>query len=561
MAEIMGLHPDKIYQYPCLGYSYRNERGTPQFKIVQNLSKLPPEAVEAVEKSLNGETEVGDIAEIQSDMVPKMSVIYQGSLNIGATWTVLKIVENLGISEELNKVPDKYRKILLAMIIDRVINPKPYSKLELGKNYNSSALARIIGSSKECLHDWYDALEEIYNQQKEIEKSLFARSDSPKRMLLYDITSSYFEGTHCSIAAWGYNRDRKHGKKQIVIGLLTTSDGRPISIQVFKGNTNDQSTVLDQIRKVKNNFGLEEIIFIGDRGMITSARRDDLENEEFEKILYISALTHKEVLDLIEEPNHPLQLELFDRRDLAEIEVDGVRYILCYNPDKRVRDRQDRTSLLNKTAEKLEKLRINVQNGKYKNEKVIAKHLYHWLNRWKMGKFFHTFYIEGYFSYNLKHDEIQKNENIDGFYLLVTTVSRYEMNKEEIQKRYKSLSQVEQAFRTIKTSDLYLRPIRHWNPDRVRGHVFVCMLSYLIVWEARRIFSSFLNRDEKNNLCEAGSLRRIWKELDDISIGTIAIDSDSYEQISPLSRYQQRLLNAANALLDIDARRRINLVG
>ena len=277
-------HKKKTYKYPFLGYSYRDSKGTPQFRIIMNLSKLPEIAVEAVDRALRGKEPISSHGnnEVENAISEQ---IYGGSINIGDVWTALRIAEDLGICKELEKVPEKHKNLLLDMIIDRVINPKPYSKLALYENFPDSPAARIIGNDNQPLHEWYNALESIYEHQDAIQKGLFDHANmNTQRLFLYDITSSYFEGHCCPLSFFGYDRDKKKGKQIIVIGLLTSSDGRPIAVKVFPGNTNDQTTVLDQIRKIQNDFGVKEMIFVGDRGMVTRARREDLKDEEFNMI-------------------------------------------------------------------------------------------------------------------------------------------------------------------------------------------------------------------------------------------------------------------------------------
>ena len=303
-----------------------------------------------------------------------------------------------------------------------------------------------------------------------------------------------------------------------------------------------------------------ETIFVGDRGMLTKARRTELDDEEFKQVKYVSALPRDEIVKLIEEQSHPMQLSLFDRQNLAEVQFEGVRYVLCHNPDKRDDDRNTRLRLLEKTNEKLTMIKRNVDNGRWKKPKVIAERLHRWWDRWKMKKFFEVDYSETSFSFSRDESKIQEWENLDGSYVIASTVDQNQYDSPQIRDRYKSLKWVEFAFRSMKTEDLFVRPIRHWPPNRVRGHVFVSMLSYMIIWKARRAFAEFLERDD-DNLCEAGSLKGIWNKLNKINICTIKVLDNTFQQVSPLTKLQMKMLKAANAAIDKEAKTRLQVVG
>jgi transposase len=307
--------------------------------------------------------------------------------------------------------------------------------------------------------------------------------------------------------------------------LLTDSAGRPLAIEVFEGNTSDQATVMQKINDMRQEFKIDNMIFIGDRGMITRARREDLNADEYESVKYISALKRKEFFDFLEDQNHPLQPSLFDRHKLVEVTYEGIRYVLSFNPEKEEEDQNTRRRLLQKTQEKLEMIKRNVDSGRLKNEQVIGRKIYRWVNKWNMEKFFNIEYAEGKFSFTRNEEKIKEYESIDGFYVITSDVSEKNLETKELRERYKSLIQVEQAFRTMKTTDIFIRPIRHWNPERVKGHVFLCMLSYLIIWEAGNIFADFISstspgEDAEQDDCH--SLRIIWERLNrDVKIAKI----------------------------------------
>ena len=549
----------KVYQHPWIGYSYRNKNGTPDFKREVSLVGIDEQQVKAIERALRG----GDKTVVSSQFN------FLGGQAIGASWTAHCIATELGIINELESFEDKHRMALTAMILDRVVTPLPHSKLGLWETLPESGIERVVapeGMQAE-LHDFYSALEKIHEKQNKIQKALFGNSQRVDRMFLYDITSSYMEGTECPLSMFGYNRDGKKGKMQIVIGLLTHSDGRPIAVEVFEGNTSDQTTVMERIDTMRTDFRINEMIFIGDRGMVTKARRNDLEKEQYSKVNYISALTRKEFHQFIEDQSHPIQLGIFDREKLVEVQDEGVRYILSFNPEKEEEDREIRLRLVEKTKEKLQMIERNVKNGRWKSSKVIAKRLFSWVNKWKMERFFNYEYDDGKFTFELNEERLKAYKAIDGFYVITTDVIESELQTSEVRERYKSLSHVEQAFRALKTTDLFMRPIRHWNPERVKGHIFMCMLAYLIVWKARNLFSAFITHeqvlDEKprpDDDCH--SLRVLWERLDRwVQIGKFQIGGKITEQLNVLPPKAKPILKAANALPTPKKLERLELVG
>jgi hypothetical protein len=444
----------KEYKQPWIGYSYRRENGTPDFRRLISLAGLEEEIVKGIDAVLRNGGPLDEIGEVS----------FQHACSIGAAWSAYELAVQLGILKSLEVLDEKYRLPVQAMILDRVINARPHSKLALWETLSGTGLERILAPQSGIssnLHDYYKALENLHIHQKEIEKTLFKKHHSEhSSMYLYDITSSYVEGKKCSLADFGYNRDGKKGKKQIVIGLLTNSDGRPVSIKVFEGNTSDQTTVMGKIDSMRRELGIDEMVFVGDRGMITKARRNDLSKEEYKNVKYISALPRKELFKILENDNHPLQMELFDRHKLVEVfdRESGTRYILSFNPVKEDEDKTVRRCLLEKTEEKLQMIKRNVESGRWRNEKVIAEKFHRWVNHWKMERFFECKYGEGFFTYSINYDKIKQYESLDGFYVIISDTDPEKYNTETTYRKYKSLIQVEQAFGTMKTTDLFSRP-------------------------------------------------------------------------------------------------------
>jgi transposase len=527
----------KTYFYPWIGYSYRNEKGTPTFKRMVSLANLPAKEVEAIKAVLSIEGKV-------TDNIFKVSFL--DALPIGAEFAAFQLAEELGITKALECLPEKDAKLISAMVLNRVIEPFPMSKKALFENLPDSGLERILALETDNikLEDMYFALDKLQPRKNDIEKFLFDyRKINNSRMFLYDITSSYFEGNSCPLEAFGYNRDGKKGKKQIVIGLLTDDSGCPISVEVFAGNTADQTTVIDRIDSMRERFGIEEMVFVGDRGMLTKARRNDLQSADYEKVKYISALSRSEFTNFLDDDDHPLQLSLFDRQNLVEVEKDGIRYVLSFNPELENESRETRKRLIEKTAEKLESIKKSVASGRLKDRDKIAKRLYCWQDKWGAGRFFEVNYSAGKFEYKLNEEKVNDYAKIDGFYVLTSDV--IELSTEEVRTKYKSLQMVEQAFRTMKTTDLFMRPIRHWNADRVRAHVFVCMLSYMIIWKARQVFADFLEPEDELRI----SLRTIWTKLKKVQIGRIKIGNKVHEQLGVISNETRKIFKKAGASL------------
>jgi len=550
VAYIPRPHKNKTYRYPFIVQSYRNDAGKPSTRTIMNLSALPEHVVRAIDAALrNGET---------ADSAKSMEVSFEGSVDFGHVWGVWRLMEQLGIAALLDLLPRQHRHAVAAMIVDRVVNPMPFSKRALCDDFSGSPLARILGTpATGALNDWYEALESLLANQPAIEKALFPGGDG--RIFLYDITSSYFEGTHCPLAAFGYNRDGKKGKMQIVIGLLCDSEGRPVSAQVFEGNTADQSVVMSQVDALRDKFGVREIVFVGDRGMITSKRIEELGGKNYEWARYITAIRRSDMMEMVEDETHPIQIGLFDEKNLVEVREGNTRHILCHNPMRKERDAAVRLRLIEKTEEKLASIETNVREGRLKKKEKIEKRLWRWINRWGMERFFTVEADEGRFSWRRNEEQIERYGRLDGCYVITTNIKPENMQTAEVVARYKSLQKVEKAFRSMKTTDLFVRPIRHWNAGRVKGHVFVCMLAYMVTWEARRCLSEFLKRDPLTRECEGGSLREIWKTLSGVKIGVLKIGTKSVEQLNPLTTTQKQLLKSLGASLNKKEQERLSL--
>ena len=533
-------YKDKTYVTPLVVTSYRDEKGTARNKTVVSLAQLPEYVVKAVENALKqGEHPILD------EEISLRAVIYQGAVVVGPAFVALSLLKQLGIYDlVVSQLPRQQAVAILNILVERVVSAKPLSVMAQQRRFPQEPLGFLLGVEEApALKTWYTALATLEERREGILQQLFARNHTPGELYLYDITSSYFEGETCPLAAYGYNRDKKKGKKQVVLGVICDEDGCPIWMDVFKGNTADQTTVKQELLNLKRKLGLEGFTFVGDRGMLTHARIEELEQEGWwESFTYITALTRHEMMSLVEDEAHPIQLELFDHKGLTEVEEGGTRYVLCHNPQREQQDRETRLRLLALTEEKLNLLHANVEAGRIKNKDVIVRRLYRWLNRWGMERFFETTCEEAKFSYRRREDEITRYARLDGCYVIRSNVEPRIQGTEELRDRYKDLKYVEQAFRTMKTTDIQTRPIRHFNEAQVRGHLFACFLAYRVIWELRQRLTTVLERDPQTKRCEAGSLAEVWRELADITVAKLEVNGQNHLKLSGITPYAQKLL-------------------
>jgi len=394
----------------------------------------------------------------------------------------------------------------MAMIVSRVIAPA--SKLAIAKALDpataASSLGVELGLGEVDEDELYAALDWLYERQGAIETALAKRHLKGGTLVLYDVSSSYVEGRCCPLAKRGYNRDGKKGKAQIVYGLLCAADGCPIAIEVFDGNTGDPKTVADQVAKLKQRFALNHVVLVGDRGMITQARIDeDLRPAGLD---WITALRAPALQGLVS--GGRLQMSLFDERDMAAItspDFPGERLIVCRNADlarERARKRQD---LLKATERDLAKIAAAVdrKTKPLRGAAEIGMAVGAVLDKHKMAKHFELTISDVRFVFARKTAQIAEETALDGLYAVRTSLPNETLEDAETVKAYKSLSQVERAFRCLKTVDLHVRPIHHWLEERVRAHVFLCMLAYYLEWNLRNRLAPMLYDDDDKDAAEA----------------------------------------------------------
>jgi len=468
-------------------------------RTLANLTHWPPQQVEALRAVLKGSTSVG--------LSLPDSFLVSRSLPHGHVAATLGCLRNLQLDSIIDPNPSRQCDLVLAMIVARILDPA--SKLATARGLHADTLHNSLGellsldSADET--ELYQAMDWLLPQQSRIEQELAKRHLSAGGLVLYDLTSTYVEGRHCPLAKLGHSRDDKSGKPQIVFGLLTNAQGCPVAVEVFSGNTGDPKTVAAQVDKLRKRFGLSDVVLVGDRGMITSARiRQDLLPTH--GIQWISALRANQIQKLAKDGQ--LQMSLFDHKDLIEIAhpgFPGERLIACFNPLLAEERARKRPELLVATEKQLEKIAAATKRAKrpLRGKHNIGLRAGKILNRYKMGKHFQLHIEEDSFRYERKTANIEREESLDGIYVIRTSVKAEAMASEQVVASYKSLSGVERAFRSLKTVDLHVRPIHHRLPDRVRAHILLCMLAYYVEWHMRQSLAPLLFDDDDKGQAQA----------------------------------------------------------
>lgn len=467
-------------------------------RTLANLSSWPPDQIDALRRVLKHESLVSPSQAFQ---------ILRASPH-GHVAAALGTLRSLGLEPLLSRSRSSERDLVVAMIVARILEPS--SKLATARGFHpetaTSSLAAVLGLDEAVDETHlYGALDWLLSRQQSIENALAKRHFSEGCLILYDVSSTYFEGRHCPLARFGHSRDGRSGNPQIVFGLLTNSEGCPVAVEVFAGNTGDPTTVASQVHKLRQRFQLKQVVLVGDRGMLTSARiREDLQPQQ--GLEWISALKSIQVQQLVR--GGALQLSLFDQHDLAEIQhasYPGERLIACRNPLLAEERDRKRTELLEATEKQLKKIAEATQRQKrpLHGRKEIGLAVGKILGRYKMGKHFSLIIEDDGFRYERKHNNIEREAALDGIYVIRTSVSAEKLSSEQVVGHYKRLSDVERAFRSLKSVDLKIRPIYHHLADRVRAHVFLCMLSYYVEWHMRQALAPILFDDDDPQAAEA----------------------------------------------------------
>lgn len=471
------------------------------------------------------------------------------SREFGAVFAAYKTVCDLDLDKILYSRKEPWRQRVIAMVIGKLVYQG--SKLGLVNIWENTSLGDLVGlgSARPDVDDFYEAMDHLLLRQDAIEKQLSSRHLKEGCLILYDITSSYFEGDDAQLAKYGYSRDGRPSKKQIVLGLITSSDGCPVSIEVFEGNTSDQTTVKGQIEKIKNKFGIKEIVFVGDRGMVI---RKHIEEADKEFCKYITALTHREIKKL-REMNY-IQYDLFDEKNIVEIlynEDPSTRLILCKNPQRASEETETRKALISKTRDKFERITKSIEKGKLKSRDKIVERITRWRNRWLVGKFFdYKITDDCKLEWSVKDDKIIEEEKLDGCYIIETNVSSSKLTKEEVLSSYKSLAHVEKAWRNLKTVQLDLRPIWHRKEDRIRAHALICMLAYYIQWHITQKLAPLIRSKNGSGKNYTMSFNSVMSKLKTLQENTYNIKGKKIKATTRASEEHQEIFAALEIKYD-----------
>jgi transposase len=426
---------------------------------------------------------------------PTEAFVIERSLPHGHVEAVLETINRIGLDKLVNAKRTRERDLVLAMIVERLI--RPCSKLATTRLWHTTTLAELLAVGDADEDELYGAMDWLLARQSRIEKKLAARHLGEGSQVLYDVSSSYYEGHTCPLVYFGHSRDGKRGKPILVYGVLTDRQGRPTAVEVYPGNTADPSTVSDQVSKLKQRFGLERVILVGERGMLTQTQIEALKAHP--GLGWISALRTEKIRQLVEQG--PLQRSLFDQQNLAEIsslDFPKERLIACFNPLLGEERRRTREELLAGTEQALQKILKPVQRRTKTplSAAEIGKKVGKVINRFKVGKHFETTIADGQFSYARRTQVIEREAQLDGLYVIRTSESSQNLSAEDTVRRYKDLAQVERVFRTLKGVDLQIRPIYHRSEARVRAHIFLCLLAYYVEWYMRQAWAPLLFDDE-----------------------------------------------------------------
>lgn len=472
----------RVYSSHLLRRSYR-EGNQVKNETLGNLSHLPESLIEVIRRALRGETFVA--------LAERLEIVR--SIAHGHVQAVRAAMQRLGFESLIASRASPERDRVCAMVAARIL--APHTKLATTRWWHTTTLAEEYGVSEADEDDLYAAMDWLLERQGHIERKLAARHLQHGALALYDLTSSYFEGTHCPLAKIGHSRDGKKNKLQVNYGLLTTREGCPVAVSVYEGNTADATTLMPQLSKLREDFSLKQVVLVGDRGMISHKAIGEL--RELDGVAWITALKSSQIRGLIE--GEALQLGLFDERNLFELihpDYPGERLIACRNAQLAKRREHKRQALLAATCKELEKVRTRVERGGLKDQAAIGIRVGRVLDKYKVGKHFALEIGDRHFDFHLQQERIAAEAALDGIYVIRTCLPKKQMSAPDVVRNYKALTQVERAFRCLKTIDLKVRPIHHRLASRVRAHIFLCMLAYYVEWHMLQVWRELLFADE-----------------------------------------------------------------
>jgi hypothetical protein len=486
----------RVYETVLLRRSFRDGDKV-RHETLANLSKLPAEAIAAIEATLKGQTLVAAGSEFST-----IRALPHG--DVAAVWAMAR---KLGLPALLGPA-GRYRDVVLGLIISRVV--RPASKLDTRASWSDTTLGVDLGIAGACTDEVYAAMDWLVGRQDSIERKLVAQhlgpQVNPSKMALFDLSSTWMTGSCCELAEYGYSRDRKKGLPQINFGLLGDREGRPVAVRVFPGNTGDPKAFIKIVADLQDTFRLDDLVMVGDRGMITSARIDalrELNNEETSegtRFEWITALRNPDIVALAAEGG-PLQMSLFDHQDLAEIDhpdYPDERLIACRNPSLAERRARKRENLLAATETELQKITTATARKRrpLRGKDTIALRVGKVSGKFKMAKHFDFEITDDSFTFTRNPDSIAAEAATDGIYVIRTSVDAEALGSAATVQAYKDLAGIERDFRSIKTDDLQVRPIRHRLTDRVKAHLLICMLARYLVWHLRKAWAPITFTDE-----------------------------------------------------------------
>lgn len=495
VATIRHVHKGETYVSHLLRHSYR-ENGKVKQLTLGNLSDLPDDLIELIRKRLKGEplpAEGDDIRILRS-------------LPHGHVAAVLGMLRKIGLDRLISSKPCRESQLITALIVSRIISPgsKLANLAGLRPETAEHSLADELQLENIQTSEIYESLDWLLKRQKRIENKLAKKHLKDGTLVLYDVSSSYYTGRQSGLVKMGYSRDGKPGEPQIVYGLLCAPNGCPVAIEVFSGNTADPTTFTAQVKVLRDRFGISRVVLVGDRGMITSKRIDE-DLRGVDGLDWITALRSESIKKLVKQGT--VQLSLFDERHLAEVtskDFPGERLIVCRNPLLAAERARKRRELLAAAEKKLDSIVAAVARERrpLRGKDNIGLRVGREMKSTKMQKHFELSIEDNSFSYRRREDAIAEEAALDGLYVIRTSLPESTMSAEETVAAYKDLSQVERAFRSLKTIDLRVRPIYHWKDDRIKAHVFLCMLAYYLEWHLRGALAELLFDDHDREAAE-----------------------------------------------------------
>ena len=452
-------------------------------RTLANLSALSAAQVQMIRSTLRGD--------VLQPIEQAFEITSSGAH--GHVQAVCLAMQRLGFAGLLASKPCRERDLVAAMVASRIICPA--TKLATTRLWHTSTLAAEFGVADATEDDLYAAMDWLLTGQDRIQKKLAARHLKDDSLVLYDLSSSYFEGSHCPLAKLGYSRDGKRGTLQVNYGLLTDDRGCPVAVSVHEGNTSDSTTFMPQVTRLREEFGILRMVMVGDRGMISQKAIDEMSKDA--DVAWITALRSSAIRALVEQGH--VQMGLFDERNLAELsspDFPGERLVACRNPELAKLRVHTRDDLLSATEKSLEKIKVRVEAAKLAGKDKIGVAVGKVVNQYKVAKHFELTIKDDSFTFTRKTDSIAAEAALDGLYIIRTSVKAERMDASTCVRTYKSLAQVERAFRSIKMMDLKVRPIHHRLENRVRAHIFLCMLAYYVEWHMRDVWRELMFADE-----------------------------------------------------------------